>query len=195
MKLLIGGPLRRMVRETRRHSISAVFSGCLILTACATPINISGQDLPPEQQSTLHARRGITIHQIGAKPTDGRLFVLAPGLYPLEFTARMDLGSADRSMASVLNVLECKIEIEVRPGEKVRLSGKVKSGSFDPDTGYSEKGLHTEISLESSIEGRSSMIDTSECQSWIDCDYVDKTRMMPITCTSSSDVESQDEGR
>jgi len=195
MKPLIGDARRHMSPAQRIHSISAAFSACLILTACATPINISGQDLPPEQQSTLHARRGITIHRIGAKPTEGRLFVLAPGLYPLEFTSRLDLGSADRSMASVLNVLECKTEIEFRAGEEVRLSGKIRTGSFDPITGYSDKGLHTEISLESSIEGRSSKIDTSECESWIDCDHVDRTRMMPMSCTSSRDVESPGEGR
>ncbi len=189
MKLLSGGPRRRMNRAKRIRSTSAVCSAFLMLSACATPINISGQDLPPEQRSTLHARRGITIDRIGVEPTKGRLFVMAPGLYPLEFTSRIDLGSADRSMESVLSVLQCKIEVEFRPGEKVRLSGKIESGSFDPATGYSERGLHTEISLESSIEGRSSIIDTSTCQSWIDCGRVDKTRMMPISCTSTRDAD------
>lgn len=182
MKVSVGRPRARASARRRVGQIAMLLSSTMMLLSCSAPIIISGQELPPEQQSFLHARRGITIHRIGAEPTDGRLFVLAPGLYPIEFKSTLDLESADRSMASVLNVLECAIEIEFMPGEEVRLSGRVRTGSFDSSGGYSKKGFHTEISLQSSIEGRSSMIDTSGCESWIDCDHLDRTRMMPITC-------------
>jgi hypothetical protein len=169
--------------------IAFLLSSTLILISCAAPIIISGQDLPPEQQSLLRARRGINISRIGAEATDGRYFSLAPGSYSLQLTSKQDLGSADRSMASVLNILECEVEIEFLPGEEVQLSGRVRTGSFDQSGAYSQEGFHTEISLQSSIRDRSAMVDTSDCKSWIDCDHVDKSRMMPISCKSSRDAE------
>ena len=182
MKLSMGRPHRRMHGSRIIGPIAILLSASLLALSCSTPIIISGQNLPPEQRSSLHSGRGITLTRIGVEPTHGRLFVLAPGLYPVELTSKQDLESVDRSMASVLSMMHCEIEIEFMPGEEVRLVGKVRTGSFDSVDRYSEKGFHTEISLQSSIDARSTMIDTSECESWIDCDHVDKTRMMPITC-------------
>jgi hypothetical protein len=171
------------MRSASNVAISLLLFATLWLCSCsATPVVISGQDLAPQQQSQLRARRGIAIGRIGVEPTDGRLFALAPGHYPIAFRSTLDLAGADRSLASVRQVMECEIEIEFLPGENVQLSGKVRTGSVGQTGRYTEKGFHTEITLESSIEDRSTMIDTSECSTWIDCDHVDKTRMMPITC-------------
>ena len=190
MQHSVGRRPPRAFASKRMGRIAFLLSTTLILISCtAAPIIISGQDLPPEQQSLLRARRGININRIGVEATDGRYFLLTPGSYSLELTSKQDLGSADRSLASVLNMLECEIEIELLPGEEVQLSGRVRTGSFDQSGAYSQNGFHTEISLQSSIEDRSIMVDTSLCESWIDCDHVDKSRMMPITCKSNRNAE------
>jgi len=190
MQHSVGRPPPRAFASKRMSQIAFLLSSTLILISCtAAPIIISGQDLPPEQRSILRARRGIKISRIGMEATDGRYFVLAPGSYSLELTSKQDLGSADRSLASVLNMLECEVEIEFLPGEDVQLSGRVRTGSFDQSGAYSQNGFHTEISLQSSIDDRSTMVDTSLCKSWIDCDHVDKSRMMPITCKPSRNAE------
>jgi len=189
MQHSVGRPSPRTFASKRMGRIAFLLSSTLILVSCAAPIIISGQDLPPEQQSLLRTRRGINISRIGAEATDGRYFVLAPGSYSVKLTSKQDLGSADRSIAGVLNVLKCEVEIEFLPGEEVQFSGKVRTGSFDESGTYSEKGFHTQISLQSSIGDRSFMVDTSICESWIDCDHVDKTRMMPITCKPTRNAE------
>jgi len=138
MQYSVGRRPPRARASKRMGQIAFLLSSTLILISCAAaPIIISGQDLATEQQSLLRARRGIKISRIGMEATDGRYFVLAPGSYSLELTSKQDLGSAARSLASVLNILECEVEIEFLPGEEVQLSGRVRTGSFDQSGSFS----------------------------------------------------------
>ena len=159
-----------------------VFLIAIGLVSCASPTLLSGGDLPPEEQSQLRARRGIKVLQIDEKSVNGRWLILKPGTYEIEFFSAQDAKSVNSALGGVVEELTCKVDVELLPGEAVSISSEMRRGGSRFSGGYSMFNFHTEVSIDSSIEGRSNDVDTSRCEGRMNCRKVDRTQVMPVGC-------------
>lgn len=160
-----------------------ILSIAMGLTSCASPFFLSGEGLSSEERAEFRAGRRIKFVQIDGHTVDGRWLVMKPGIYSVGFTSKRDVKTVNSALEGVVGELECKIKLEVRAGEEVYMSSRLKIGRPRFSGGYSMSGFHTEITLESSIEGRSRIVDTGQCVHRIDCRKVDRSRVMPTNCS------------
>lgn len=163
--------------------IATIMSISLSLISCASPVFHSGEELSTEERSELRAGRGINFLRIDGDTVDGRWLIMKPGDYTLEFTSKRDVKAFNSALTGVVDELECTIKVEVLASEEVYLSSRLKTGPPRFSGGYSTSSFHTEVALDSSVEGRSRSIDTSRCAHRIDCRKVDRTRVMPPNCS------------
>ncbi len=152
------------------------------LLSCASRTILSGADLTPEEQAQLRGRRGIKFLEIDGQSVSGRWLVLAPGTYDIEYFSAQDAGDVVSALGGVVEELTCDLDLELLPGEEVYVASKMKKGPPRFSGGYSRFGFHTEVTIASSIGGRSSEVDTSRCERRINCRKVDRKQVTPTGC-------------
>jgi hypothetical protein len=146
-----------------------------VSVACAKPVIVSGQDLPPDKQATLSSGSGITINEIDEIPLDGRRFILAPGTYSIDVTSKRDLKDSNLMFKGVISQLDCKIEVELKPGEELMISSRIRTGKTTYSGGNPLVGYSTEITASSSLgDDRSQSVPAISCNRTTDCSKLDR---------------------
>jgi len=162
--------------------LAASFVISIGLLSCASPVLLSGEALVPQRRAQLRALTGMTFVRIDEKAVDGRWYIVRPGEHELELRSRRDSKAINPALEGMVKELSCTIEVNVRPGEELHFSSKLKKGKPRYSEGFSKSNFYTEILLESSIEGSLGILDTSQCRARTDCKKVDRRRVFARGC-------------
>ena len=165
--------------KTRSAYSSLAFSFILatVQLSCSGPVIVSGADLPPEQRAEVSTRSGVRIHRIDGVDVKGRNFILAPGTHEIELVSKRDLKKVNTALTGIVDELECTADIDLLPGENLSLSSRLRREKGRFRGGFDLSGFHTEIRLESSIEGEIRLLDTDECVQRFDCSKLDSSQL------------------
>jgi len=169
----------------RRLPLLAVLLLCVPIgvTFCASPVVLSGGDLPPNEQGHLRAGRGVDLLGVNGNPTNERWLIVEPGRYSVHVLSELDAESVNISMAGIIDTTECRdVKINVAPGEEIFVSSRMKTGPSKFSGGYSQFGFHNEISIKSSIEGRDRLVNTSKCDNRYDCSRANRKYVVVKSC-------------
>ena len=162
--------------------IALALSIAMGLISCASAVLLSGEDLVPQRRSEFRALTGIAFLRSDYEKVDGRWFIVKPGRHSIELISRRDSKVINPALEGMIKELTCAIEVDVRPGERIQISSRLRKGKPRFSKGFSSSSFHTEISLESSVEGRSGFVDTTKCMSRTDCKKVDRMRVFARSC-------------
>ena len=107
--------------KTRTLSDFLTFSFLLaaMQLSCSGPVILSGTDLPPEQRAEVRTGSGVRVHRVDGMDVDGRRFELAPGTHSIELSSKRDVKKVNTLLAGVIDELECRIDLDLLPGEKI----------------------------------------------------------------------------
>ncbi len=150
--------------------------------SCSTPVILSGADLPAEGRAEIRAGAGVRIHSVDGMEVQGRRFELAPGTYSIELSSKRDVRKVNPLLAGVIAELECKIDLDLLPGEKVFVSSRLRRKKTRPRAGHDFSGFHSEVRLDSSIEGGSRLLESEECVGRLDCRKLDRLQVVGMGC-------------
>ena len=167
-----------------RLRMLGVLGVALCASFCASPVMHSGADLFPDQQAQLRVSRGVVIYDIDGVPVEGRWFIMKPGSYAVHFSSKQDLKSVNGAMAGVIDELECKVDLELLPGEEVYLKARMKIGPSRFSGGYTKFGFHNEVAVKSSDDTRDHLVDTHGCKSSYDCRKANRKNVVIKDCSS-----------
>jgi hypothetical protein len=153
-----------------------------MLSSCSKPVIVSGMDLPIEDRTQLSLGGGIRLDELDGEKINGRRFVLAPGTYSIAASSKRDLEDVNSALKGAVEILECKFEVALQPGEEIHVSSRLKKGKGRFSKGYDMTGFHTVVRLDSSIDERSRVLEPYECEDRIDCRKVDRSQVIPVGC-------------
>jgi hypothetical protein len=151
----------------------------LVSLSCAKPVVFSGGDLPENQRAVFAGGSGIEVHHIDGVEVDGRLFILAPGTYAIQFASTLDMKKANPMLKGILNIADCKTEIQLDPGEELVLSSRLKMKS---DAILLSNIEHTIKLKSSSNDEHSRTLGHGECVETINCDRADRLQLVAAGC-------------
>ena len=171
------------IRPALRTSIPTLVSAAsTFLISCAAPVILSGADLPPGERAEIRAGTGIRIRKVEGAEVEGRRFELAPGSYSIELSSKRDVKKVEPVLAGVIAELECKVDLDLQPGEKVFVSARLRRDKARLRGGYEFSGFRSEVRLDSSVEGQSRILESDECVGHLDCRKLDRLQVVGMDC-------------